>query len=73
MNAKLLKKMGNYVRISKHDDIYMLGKRYSIYNKWCITRKSDNFFAITRYKHNAWSALLYALGYGHKILKRYNR
>ncbi|MFX0009683.1 MAG: hypothetical protein ACFE9R_05160 [Candidatus Hermodarchaeota archaeon] len=51
----------------------MLEKRYSIYNKWVMTRKTDNFFAIIRYKQNAWSALLYALGYGNKILKRYNR
>jgi len=73
MNTKLLKKMYKYVRITKHDDLYMLEKRYSIYNKWCITMKTDNFFAIIRYKQNAWSALLYALGFGKKILKRYNR
>jgi hypothetical protein len=73
MNTKLLKKMGKYVRITKHDDLYVLEKRYSIYYKWCITMKTDNFFAIIRYKQNAWSALLYALGYGNKILKRYNR
>jgi hypothetical protein len=73
MNTRLLKKLLNYVRITKHGDIYMLEKRYSIYSKWCITMKTDSFFAIIRYKHNAWSALFYALGYGNKILKRYNR
>jgi hypothetical protein len=73
MNTKLLKKMGKYVRITKHDDLYMLEKRYSIYNKWCIIMKTDNFFAIIRYKQNAWSAFLYAFGFGNKILKRYNR
>jgi hypothetical protein len=65
--------MYKYVRITKQDDLYMLEKRYSIYSKWCTTMKTDNFFAIMRYKLNAWSALLYALGFGKKILKRYNR
>jgi hypothetical protein len=73
MNTKLLKKMYKYVRITKHDDLYVLEKRYSIYNKWCITMKTDNLFALIRYKQNAWSALLYALGFGNKILRRYNR
>lgn len=73
MNTKLLKKMCHYVRISRYKDLYILEKRYSKYNKWHITMKSYNFFAILRYKQNAWSALLYALGYGNKILKRYNR
>jgi hypothetical protein len=73
MNTKLLKKMGKYVRITKHDNLYMLEKRYSIYNKWCTVMETDNFFAIIRYKQNAWSALLYAIGLGNKILKRYNR
>ena len=73
MNTKLLKKMYKYVRITKHDDLYMLEKRYSIHNKWCITMKTDNFFAIIRYKQNAWSAFLYAFGFGNKILKRYNK
>jgi hypothetical protein len=73
MNTKLLKKMCHYVRISKYDHLYMLEKRYSIYNKWCTTMKTDNFFALIRYKQDAWSALLYALGYGNKILKRYNK
>lgn len=65
--------MGKYVRITKHDNLYMLEKRYSIYNKWCTVMETDNFFAIIRYKQNAWSALLYAIGLGNKILKRYNR
>jgi hypothetical protein len=65
--------MYKYVRITRHGDLYMLEKRYSIYNKWRITMKTDNFFALVRYKQNAWSALLYALGFGNKILKRYNR
>jgi hypothetical protein len=73
MNTKLLKKMCKYVRITKHNDLYMLEKRYSIYSRWCITMKTDNFFALIRYKQNAWSSLLYALGFGNKILKRYNR
>jgi hypothetical protein len=73
MNTKLLKKMYKYVRITKHNDLYMLEKRYSIYNIWCITLRTDNFFAIIRYKLDAWSALLYALGFGNKILKRYHR
>jgi hypothetical protein len=73
MNTKLLKKMSKYVRITKHDDLFMLEKRYSIYNKWCIVMKTDNFFAIIRYKQNSWSAILYAFGFGNKILKRYNR
>lgn len=73
MNTKLLKKMCKYVRITKQDDLYMLEKRYSVYNNWVLTRKTDNLFAIIRYKQNAWSALLYALGYGNKILKRYHR
>jgi hypothetical protein len=53
--------------------MYMIEKRFSIYYKWCITMKTDNFFTLIRYKHNAWSALLYAFGYGNKILMRYNR
>ena len=73
MNTKLLKKMCKYVRITRHGDSYMLEKRYSIFNRWCTTMKTDNFFAVIRYKQNAWSALLYALGFGNKILKRYNR
>jgi hypothetical protein len=73
MNTKLLKKMYKYVRITRHNDLYMLEKRYSIYNRWCITVRADNFYAIIRYKLDAWSALLYALGFGNRILKRYHR
>ena len=73
MNARLLKKMSHYVRITQLDGLYTLEKRYSIYSKWRITMKTDNFFAIIRYKQNSWSALLYAFGYGNKILMRYNR
>jgi len=73
MNTKLLKKMYKYVRITRHNDLYILEKRYSTYNKWCVTMRTDNFFAIIRYKLDAWSALLYALGFGNEILKRYNR
>jgi len=73
MNTKLLKKMYKYVRITRHNDLYILEKRYSTYNKWYVTMRTDNFFAIIRYKLDAWSALLYALGFGNEILKRYNR
>lgn len=73
MDVKLLKKMRYYVRIRKQDNLYMLEKRYSTRNKWLATVKTDNLFAITRYKHNAWSALLYAFGYGAEILKRFRR
>jgi hypothetical protein len=71
MNTILLKKISRYVRITEQGNFYMLEKRYSIFNKWYITMKTDNFFAIIRYKQNAWSALLYILGFGNKILKRY--
>lgn len=73
MNTKLLKKMYHYVKITKNGNLYLLGKRYSRFNTWCITMKTNDSFAITRYKHNAWSALLYSFGYGNKILKRYKR
>ena len=73
MDARLLKKMSSYVKITKQSNMYVLEKRYSTYKKWCITTKTDSFFAVVRHKHDAWSALLYALGYGHKILERYNR